>query len=356
MNLANIIHLIETNRLTRYSRDKFSEDGDLLVVNNQIAYPVHPVQFSSQPGKEIVIEISGGSSIGKLISTSGLPHTPPSEYTDDQYIAYLTEVSDDNFGTDYKFQYDYAIIYTDFQAAYATSYMATSGLWGGFIHVNTSASVASRSHAVDSIIRAIDNLTIPTDLHAECLSRACQLPFTYERYLKLYHMLELMFDSAIVDKIKQLNSDLNGVGQLLSQFNDRKEIARLKWLLNERISDMTKVIEKLDKCNLYKDPIKRILYHTKKEDNPFSNFEEFEKLIQNNNFSYNSIKTVRNQITRQSHRTIVLDFISFVIYRVRCCIAHSRIGEYVMRPNDEDFVIDFAEPLLRAVLIEVFRK
>lgn len=41
-------------------------------------------------------------------------------------------------------------------------------------------------------------------------------------------------------------------------------------------------------------------------------------------------------------------------YNVRCCTAHNRIGEYVISNDDEGFVVEFAEPLLREVLCQIF--
>jgi len=58
------------------------------------------------------------------------------------------------------------------------------------------------------------------------------LPYAFERYLKLYHLLELSFDHDTVEKIRGLGQDLHGIGQILAQ-HKRDEFDRLKQLLLE---------------------------------------------------------------------------------------------------------------------------
>ena len=59
-------------------------------------------------------------------------------------------------------------------------------------------------------------------------------------------------------------------------------------------------------------------------------------------------------ITNKGYDNLVIEFSAYCIYRVRCCISHNRIGEYVMSNDDEGFVVEFAEPLLREVLCQIF--
>ncbi|WP_217361105.1 hypothetical protein [Dolichospermum sp. UHCC 0406] len=59
-------------------------------------------------------------------------------------------------------------------------------------------------------------------------------------------------------------------------------------------------------------------------------------------------------ISENNYDDLVINFSAYCIYRVRCCTAHNRIGEYVMSNDDEGFVVEFAEPLLREVLCQIF--
>jgi hypothetical protein len=45
---------------------------------------------------------------------------------------------------------------------------------------------------------------------------------------------------------------------------------------------------------------------------------------------------------------------AYWIYRVRSSIAHSRVGEFLFLEADEQFITDFAEPLLLDVVMQVF--
>jgi hypothetical protein len=52
--------------------------------------------------------------------------------------------------------------------------------------------------------------------------------------------------------------------------------------------------------------------------------------------------------------TMTLELISAIIYRTRCCIAHNRLGEYIIGVNDIDFVKIIAVPLLIGVIKKIF--
>jgi hypothetical protein len=43
------------------------------------------------------------------------------------------------------------------------------------------------------------------------------------------------------------------------------------------------------------------------------------------------------------------------IYVIRCSVAHSKLGEYFLTTNDERFVVEIIEPLLRDVLNQTFQ-
>jgi hypothetical protein len=54
--------------------------------------------------------------------------------------------------------------------------------------------------------------------------------------------------------------------------------------------------------------------------------------------------------SRVIYDKLILETAAYWVFRVRCCIAHHRIGEYLLTQLDEEFVVEFAEPLLLGVL------
>ena len=83
-----------------------------------------------------------------------------------------------------------------------------------------------------------------------------------------------------------------------------------------------------------------------------SNKLDFSKqnLIDNNLISNKANRS------NEEYSKLIIDIAVYWIYRIRCSIAHNRIGEYVMSIDDEEFVVNVVEPLLKEVLIQLFKK
>lgn len=62
-----------------------------------------------------------------------------------------------------------------------------------------------------------------------------------------------------------------------------------------------------------------------------------------------------NIVTEDKHSEFILRIVSYWIYRVRCSIAHNKIGEYLLSWEDEEFLVKFAEPLLLEVLKQFYK-
>lgn len=60
--------------------------------------------------------------------------------------------------------------------------------------------------------------------------------------------------------------------------------------------------------------------------------------------------------TPEKHKSFILAIATYWIYRIRCSIAHHKIGEYMMGYDDEEFVVEFAEPLLKEIILESFKR
>jgi hypothetical protein len=69
----------------------------------------------------------------------------------------------------------------------------------------------------------------------------------------------------------------------------------------------------------------------------------------------NSVKTHTN-IQPTDYPKFIHTITSYWIYRIRCSIAHFKIGEYILTRDKEDFIVEFAEPLIKEVLIQFYKK
>jgi hypothetical protein len=187
-----------------------------------------------------------------------------------------------------------------------------------------------------------------------------------ERFLKLYHLLELIFDWDFVQRIKGLNDNLQGIGKLLNEYNSTKEVDFLKKLLKSKheqgkitIDDIADRLNKISSPD-YLDTGMKIFFDYNKETNPYKTSDDtipFRDLMAQGGFSRaNASNASIKGITGKNYELLVIEFSAYCIYRVRYCTAHNRIGEYVMSNEDEEFVVEFAEPLLCEVLCQIFRE
>jgi hypothetical protein len=100
-----------------------------------------------------------------------------------------------------------------------------------------------------------------------------------------------------------------------------------------------------------------IFFEFGKDSNPYKNeWKPFEAFVVSG-FTQSNVSSLRkNGFTADQYNAFIIETSAYWIYRVRCCIAHTKIGEYVMSHEDEEFVARFAEPLLRSILIQVFKE
>jgi hypothetical protein len=104
--------------------------------------------------------------------------------------------------------------------------------------------------------------------------------------------------------------------------------------------------------------IQSIFFDFGKDGNPLDGKgTEFIRAIASSGFSPQILtdigivnRNTNNALLVQRLEELAIRLSTYWIYRVRCSIAHSKIGEYVMTSRDEPFVALFAEPLLRCVL------
>ncbi len=349
-----------------YDITHFSEHDGICTLNGMIPISVDAVSFSYESDEDIEIYDERDNFLGVLCICKSITDINIVSLTEARYIAYIHEVDKNTFkqGLPYKFTKNYLVIDVCEYDDYKNKYMDSAPIWGGFFHSNAESSLPEAYRFQPSKLIARPRIILPTDYHKESCIRSVVQPYAFERFLKLYHLLELIFDWNLVQEIKTLNDDLQGIARLLNEYSGNNELERLKVLLKRKCDDnkkLDKIADCLNKINSpdYLDKGMKIFFDYSKSGNPYkiSNITPFSDLMSQGGFKRTNTKENNPNIKGIANNTydnLVIELSAYFIYRVRCCIAHNRIGEYVMSNDDEGFVVEFAEPLLREVLCQIF--
>ncbi|RZJ49706.1 MAG: hypothetical protein EOO19_04830 [Chryseobacterium sp.] len=327
----------------------------IVKINRKIAIPVQLTSSYYETNLDIAIFNEDDDEIGTLCFTKELSETPFNEYTENQVIAFLTEAAPADLGSLYQFKYNYLVVASNFYENYLANYASTSPIWGGFTHDGATEMV---SHKINISRIDLKSLNISNSTLKENALRSIFQPFAFERYLKLYHLLELRFDSEIIDDIKQLDYDTSSetIAEILNNYS-KTEIVRLNHIIDKYCTDIPSIVKIVDDIEIFQSLAKSIFYKFGKESNPLKEEDKFERLCISG-FDFPSVKSLNISGVKDvaSYEKFVKKLISYWIYRVRSSIAHSRIGEYILGYNDEDFIAEFAEPLIKQVILQAFKK
>jgi hypothetical protein len=337
-----------------------------LYINDKTAIKVDNVSSYFDSIRDITLKNKEGDDIGVLTFTKDNPNILDSStnkillsaLNPDQVIAFLTE--SDN-GLSYPtFTSNYVILKRKYVDEYFKRYYASAPLWGSFSHPSSGISLNTSYKKVVNEIVGIPNLKIPRAYYYPNCVRAIQQPFAFERFLKFYHLLELSFDSFVVEKIKKLNlnTDSNKIGKLLNEY-DQKEIKRLSYLLKEKCKNPHRFIDILNTINNFETTALTLLYTFGNDDNPIKKETSYITISRSSYFGdANNLRVHGISINADRNLEVFLiQVVSYIIYRVRCSVAHNKIGEFIFQhtPADEKFIVEFAEPLLKEVLIQCFK-
>lgn len=359
MNEVEHNQLVEEKGIELPDTFIFSDFNGVCAVNNRIALTLEAVSSVYEFGEQIEVDDESGQSIGVLCLCKG-KDLDLSTISEIEYSAYISEVEPILYAEPYSFKYDYLVIDVNRVNEYRANYEKTSALWGSFIHKEPG--LAINNYKIRPIsITAKDGLGFPTSFHRESCFRSVLQPYTFERFLKLYHLLELLFDQEIVKQINALGTDLQGIGKILSNYK-HSEIERLRFLINTKCTNFLRIEFELNRIGNsidYLAKARTIFFDYGKTENPLKEKQtEFEQMILNGGFSEASARsfgvTGRNSQTGQYNK-LLAETTSYWIYRIRSSIAHHRIGEYLMTNEDEEFVTEVIEPLLREILYQSFK-
>lgn len=246
-----------------------------------------------------------------------------------------------------------------------TELLPTSAAWGGFVPCEEALPIAtSVNDAESSVIKAERLLPARTNRHKLALQRATESSIAIDRFLHLYHFLELDFDHELVKRIKATDiENTTELNRILSRGRD--ELDRLHLVLEEFV-DFNALESIFSSLQEHNDVAINVFYEYGKEHNPLKDRKAFEALFATNpSVTFESLKKIKERdklnvkftATQDEYYTAMIKLASYWVYRIRCCIAHNKIGEYHMQtPEDMRFVSEFGEPLVRILISHRLRK
>ncbi|MBW8365385.1 MAG: hypothetical protein K0M39_12615 [Rhizobium sp.] len=331
------------------------------VVNDLIALPL--ISVSPMYVRDAIIEITRPDTdlpIASLVTCKGQEFTYGAASAE-LVVAYLSDASptdildaQGNARRDFKFLSDYLVLsHLDYDE-YISTYRAGSGIWGSFTHPDDQHSRLAPYTTRASSIAARPDIRIDTDAQRDAVWRTIAQASPLERFLKLYHLLELNFDLMLVEEIKRLGSDLKGIGKLLNSYSGDKEIDRLTKVIRKHCTDMhffERVLGAVFNDASHHQQLLELLFEYSKDANPYKEqAESFKKAISS---GFSRVGFAANKLQWDYERLSRLT--AYFVYRVRSSIAHLRIGEYLFSSADEGFVSEIAEPLLREILSLVYK-
>lgn len=323
-----------------------------LCINDLVPLRLAACSRSLSRALDIPIEDNTGLQLGCLcICTERV--FDPSAFTLNQYVAYLVDSPTSEPSREYRFQYDYVVIRKEHLETYLAKLQHSAPLWGGFVHSTRHSVIPASVTASDTKIIAPKTICLPTPIHERLAMRSVASATPSERYLQLYHQLELLFDWVVVQEIRQLSEDLLGAGKVLSAYASG-DLPRLNSLLTRYLSSPDCVVKELGALRTYEAEGQKIFLEYGKDGNPLKeSWPKWMECVRSSEPTEVNLRLFKVPLDAGGYRTFIFRLTAYFIYRVRCCVAHSKIGEYVLRDTDEEFVVRFAEPLLRSVLKDI---
>lgn len=356
---ASLVIKIETNISESYEEREFSIElvnGGYISINNNVPIKVFGVVAGSARDEDVeIVNESINANIGMLCLVKDVDFAEKSQFTDEREACFIIETEgDSNRATESKFKFDYVVIKKNHLESYLSDFMHTSELWGGFTHKEQSS--FSRKE-VDNI-KLVHGLQIPSEAHRNSLLTSIYSHNSISRYLKLYHQIELSFDWVFVQSVKCLNSELIGFGQLVKNYSN-SEYNSIKDMILNYTYDFKRICDKLQIPTEHQAISKSIFHDYSKESNPIK--EKWDESMDFLDSTLHSATELHSKKLIQKNDQLLYEawvskLAAYWIYRVRCSIAHNKIGEFIIGDEHEKFIIEFAEPLIMEVLFQIFDK
>ncbi len=328
-------------------------ENGYLIVSGRAVMPLDGVSWSFDRSDDLPISDELGSVFGTLCLLTGKPSQSIATMTRWQYTAYLADCDTGAVGGEtHQFVRDYAVIDSSDLERYLRRYMSGSALWGGFHHGTSSAGHNGRRRDV----RARPNTVTPTSYHRNSFMLVAQAPGPREQYLRIYHTIELLFDYITFRKLVKTGDDLVGFGKVMAG-HQRAELDRLKSIIKEFCRDTHAIASKMLELLPFLNRAEQMFQTHAKDGNPLNGEDKWTRycaLVASGSVDHDGAR--RNSLagTPKAFDDLIASLAAYQIYRIRSSIVHSRIGEFLLTEEDDDFIASFGIALIEEVALQIF--
>lgn len=348
-------HIFDTQE--NFSLERIEDHDHYLEIANSGIFPVYEISSKSTRSEANVdIVHEDGLELGQLLLLKGMKLENFYSLSFVQFLAYVADVSCEQFGElGHVFSKDFLVTSNNSAADYSRDLRGTSDIWGGFSH---SPPPPSNGAPMSSIV-ANSDISVPSLHHSEAFARYTYARNPFERFLRLYHCIELLFDTITVLRVKQLSSDIRNLSTILNA-HATKEVDRLISISSDFISGHEALAQKLTLISGYEQLAKNIFDDHSKSGNPIppsanpSRWASVVGSLSRGLYKESDLKSNLTLRSQEDYNAFISKISAYWIYRVRCSIAHSRIGEFILTDAETGFVEDFAEPLLLEFCSQIF--
>jgi len=328
--------------------------NDHYSINELVALPIL-TSYSFNRNSDIIIKTKRGTEIGKILFLKDSDIKDIRSLPEEKLICFFKDHDSPQISEEkYTFKNDYLLIKKRNFNSYNKN-KKLSALWGSFFHIEELPSISFEKRNSLNEIRIITDLKIENPIYFENLLLSINEPNPFNRFLKLYHLIELQFDMHTAEKIVELHRQgkkEKEISNLLKEYQ-REDLNRLTSIIRQRCTNIENLVICLNKIKPFKEKAKKLFYDYGRESNPLNKQSDFNKILDNPDLFSES---VINSIGGFSHSILIPKICSYWIYRIRSSISHNKFGEYIMDKNDEEFIVEFGEPLLKELVIQCFKK
>lgn len=259
----------------------------------------------------------------------------------------------------YVFRSDYVVIGAEWRTEYSAA-MGTSAFWGQYVHAESPGFEVAAAGTNNERIDVDQRQVRLTPRHQESLSKYAAYGRPTDRFLFLYHFMEIDFEREFVRRIKAVDMERAfGIGKILKDMGGNEELPRLIALVKDMpVAPLEEIAGNLRN---HMQVAESVFYDFGKESNPILDINDFRQLFSEcPTVSYASFLdhkknsasiSINLTKTNESYLVAMRKLGAYWTYRVRCCIAHNKMGEYhMMTSMDMEFMEGFAIPMLRSMI------
>ncbi|MEG2848356.1 MAG: hypothetical protein RR904_06275 [Bacilli bacterium] len=266
-----------------------------------------------------------------------------------------------------RFLCDFLVIEKEYFNNYYENHYETSSLWGGYKHTEREFIEYKKTQ---ELRLPESKIFFPTSINIFNSDMSVYSSNIYENFLKKYHQIELIFNLIFIKKLKSIDLEsLKDIHSIYKSMN-KSEFDAIFYIISSYITNKVKYLKIFEIAYFnHQDIYNEIFHNYEKDSNPLSDsilrdkFHLFlTKATQSNPLSaedYFDIakeKEIKFKIKYDDFSNFIYKFLSYTIYRIRCSIAHNKLGEFMFTMDQDhlDFMVDVGLPLIRETVIDVF--